>query len=161
MPPESLPGVGPNLAASQLARLREKLDNAELRQKQLEDDKKRARPPTRQPGQRNCRQSRRGSSPSSKATPPSPDINRQVASWQKQLNYRVELSGDPNEPGVKELKQKITEAAQERERIRKERIEEFQKTQLQEVARKLQADDEKIDSDLATSRSFRKRRGPS
>ena len=30
-PAESLPGVGPSLAASQVARLREKLDNAEVR----------------------------------------------------------------------------------------------------------------------------------
>src|SRR5262245_7123806 len=40
-PAESLPGVGPSLAASQVARLREKLDAAEVRQKQLEADKKR------------------------------------------------------------------------------------------------------------------------
>jgi succinoglycan biosynthesis transport protein ExoP len=148
LPPESLPGVGPNLAASQLARLREKLDNAELRQKQLEDEKKRlvrrhdnlaAELPTLPAG----------FVAQLEGDPAIAGINRQVASWQKQLNYRVELSGDPNGLGVKELKQKISEAAQERERIRKERIEEFQKTQLQEVARKLKADDEKIDSDLA------------
>ena len=96
-----------------------------------------------------CRRSRRGSSPSSKATRPSPASTGRWPSWQQQLNYLLELNGDPNNPGVKELQQKIAEAAQERERIRKERIEEFQKTQLQEVARKLQADDEKIDADLA------------
>ena len=40
-PAESLPGVGPSVAASQVARLREKLDAAEVRQKQIEEEKKR------------------------------------------------------------------------------------------------------------------------
>src|SRR5262249_22423443 len=40
-PAESLPGVGPNLAANQVGRLREALDTAVLRQKQFEDEKKR------------------------------------------------------------------------------------------------------------------------
>ena len=150
-PAESLPGVGPNLGAVQLARLREKLDNAELRQKQLEDEKQ--------------RMARRRENVAAELPPVPPGfvaqlegdpaisgINRQVAAWQRQLNYLVDLSGDRNGAGAKELRQKIAEAAQERERVRKERIEEFQKTQLQEVGRKLQSDEEKIDSDLAASK---------
>jgi capsular exopolysaccharide synthesis family protein len=148
-PAEALPGVGPNVAAGQIARLREKLDTAEVRQKQLEDEKMRlARhrdnlaaelPPV--PA---------GFVAQLEGDPVVVGIGRQVAAWQKQLDYLVRLSGETNGPGAKELKQKITEAAQDRERVRKERIEEFQKTQLQEVGRKFQADDEKIDSDLAS-----------
>ena len=147
-PAESLPGVGPNLASTQIARLREKLDNAEVRQKQLEDEKQ--------------RMARRRENIAAELPPVPPGfvaqlegdpaiagINKQVGAWQKQLNYLIDLSGDRNGAGAKELRQKIAEAAQERERVRKERIEEFQKTQLQEVGRKLQTDEEKIDADLA------------
>jgi polysaccharide biosynthesis transport protein len=147
-PAESLPGVGPHVASLQVARLREKLETAEIRQKQLEDEKQRL--------------ARRRENVAAELPPVPPGfvaqlegdaaiagINRQVAAWQKQLNYLIDLSGDRNGAGAKELRQKIAEAAQERERVRKERIEEFQKTQLQEVGRKLQTDDEKIDADLA------------
>jgi polysaccharide biosynthesis transport protein len=150
-PAESLPGVGPSLASAQIARLREKLDNAEVRQKQLEDEKQ--------------RMARRRENIAAEL-PPVPSgfvaqlegdpaiagINKQVGAWQKQLNYLIDLSGDRNGAGAKELRQKIAEAAQERERVRKERIEEFQKTQLQEVGRKLQADEEKIDADMAANK---------
>jgi len=148
-PAESLPGVGPNLAASQVARLREKLDSAEVRQKQLEDEKKRL--------------ARRHDNLEAELPPVPPGyvaqldndpviagINRQVALWQRLLDRQLELNRDPNNPGVKELKGKIAEAAQERERVRKERVVEFQKTQVEEVARKLKADEEKIDAELST-----------
>lgn len=147
-PAESLPGVGPSVAAAQVARLREKLDNAEVRQKQLEDEKKRlarkrenvaAELPPVPPG----------FVAQLEADPLIVGINRQVGLWQRQLSYLVETSGSRTGPGAKELTQKITEAAQDRERVRKERIEEFQKTQLLEVARKLQLDDDKIDAELS------------
>jgi polysaccharide biosynthesis transport protein len=147
-PAESLPGVGPNLAASQVARLREKLDNAEVRQKQLEDEKKRlAR-------RRDNLEAELPPLPAGYVAaldndPEIAGINRRVALWQQQLTQQLGLNGDPNNAGIKELKRKITEAAQERERVRKERILEFQKTQLQEVGKRLQTEDEKIDADLA------------
>lgn len=147
-PAESLPGVGPSLAASQVARLREKLDQAEVRQKQLEDEKKRLAGKREHP-QTELPPVPAGFVASLEGDPVIAGINRQVAQWQKQLNYLVDLSGDKNNPAVRELKGKITEAAQERERVRKERIEEFQKSQLQEVVRKLQADEEKITAELS------------
>src|SRR5262245_30777539 len=155
-PAESLPGVGPNLAASQVARLREKLDNAEVRQKQLEDEKKRIAhrldnletelPPV--PA---------GYVAALDNDPDIAGINRRVALWQQQLTHHVGLNGDPNNPGIKELKRKISEAAQERERVRKERVLEFQKTQLQEVAKRLQTDGEKIDDELAGLKIIREK----
>lgn len=148
-PAESLPGVGPNLAASQVARLREKLDAAEVRQKQLEDEKKRL------VGKREHPETELPPVPAAfiaslETDPVIAAINRQVAIWQKQMNYLVDLSGDKNNPAVRELKGKMTEAAQDRERIRKERTEEFQKSQIQEVVRKLQSDDEKINAELSS-----------
>src|SRR5262249_2445724 len=155
-PAESLPGVGPNLAASQVARLREKLDNAEVRQKQLEDQQKRI--------------ADRGDNVETELPPVpagyvaaldnDPDIagiNRRVALWQQQLTHHVGLNGDPNNPGIKELKRKISEAAQERERVRKERVLEFQKTQLQAVAKRLQTDGETIDDELAGLKIIREK----
>jgi capsular exopolysaccharide synthesis family protein len=152
-PAESLPGVGPQLASTQVARLREALDTAVLRQKQLEDEKKRL--------------ARRRDNLAAELPPLPPGFmaqlegdpaiartNRQVETWQKQLDYLVRLNGDANSPGAKELKQKIAEAGQERDRVRKERVEEFQKVQLVEVGRRLQLDDEKIDSDLAALKIF-------
>jgi polysaccharide biosynthesis transport protein len=146
-PAESLPGVGPNLAASQVARLREKLDGAEVRQKQLEEEKKRLI------GKREHPETELPPVPAGfvaqlEGDPVIAGINRQVALWQKQLNYLIDLSGDKNNPAVLELKGKIDTGAQDRERVRKERIEEFQKSQLQEVVRKLQSDDEKINAEL-------------
>jgi Mrp family chromosome partitioning ATPase len=148
-PAESLPGVGPSVAAGQIARLREKLDAAEVRQKQLEGEK--------------LRLARRREKPEAELPPVPPTfvaqleadpaiagINKQVALWQKQMNYLLDLNGDRNNPGVRELRNKIVEAAQERERVRKERIEEFNKTQVLEVTRRLQADDERIDAELAS-----------
>jgi capsular exopolysaccharide synthesis family protein len=148
-PAESLPGVGPSLAASQVARLREKLDAAEVRQKQLEDEKRRLI------GKRDHPESALPPVPagfvaSLEGDPGIAAINRQVALWQKQLKYLADLSGDKDNPAVKELNKKIDEAAQDRERVRKERIEEFQKSQLQEVVRKLEADEEKINVELAS-----------
>jgi capsular exopolysaccharide synthesis family protein len=147
-PAESLPGVGPNLAASEMTRLRGKLSGAEARQKELEEQK--------------LRLARRKESPEAELPPVPPGfvaqlesdpaivgINKQLALWQKTVNYLLDLNGDENNPGVRGLQQKITEAARERERVRKERVEEFQRTQLQEVARKLRADEDKIDVELA------------
>lgn len=150
-PAESLPGVGPSLAASEMTRLRGKLSAAEVRQKELEEQK--------------LRLARRKENPQAELPPVPPGfvaqfdgepalvgISKQVALWQKQMNYLLDLNPDQNNPGVRELKRKITEAAQERDRVLKERVEEFQKTQLQEVARKLQADEDKIDAELASLR---------
>jgi len=156
-PAESLPGVGPSLASTQIARLREALDTAVLRQKQLEDEKKRL--------------ARRRDNLAGELPPLPPgfmaqlegdaaiaNINRQVSTWQKQLDYRVSLSGDANSPGAKELQKKIAEAGQERDKVRKARIEEFQKAQLVEVGRRLQADDEKIDSDMTALKIFQEQK---
>ncbi len=147
-PAESLPGVGPSLAASQVARLREKLDSAEVRQKQLEGEKKRLAAKREHP-EAELPPAPAGFVASLEADPVIATINRQVALWQKQMTYLVDLSGDKNNPAVRELKGKITEAAQDRERVRKERIEEFQKSQLEEVVRKFKTDEEKIDAEVA------------
>lgn len=148
-PAESLPGVGPNLAASQVARLREKLDGAEVRQKQIEDEKRRLARKKEHP-ETDLPPVPPGYLAQLEGDPEIAGINRRVAQWQKQVSYLVDLSGDKNNPAVKELKAKIAEAAQERERVRKERAEGFQTGQLQEVVRKLQADDEKLDAELAS-----------
>lgn len=146
-PAESLPGVGPALVASQLTRLREKLDAAEVRQKQLEEDRKRL--------------ARRRANPAGDLPPLSPGyvaqlegdpavagINRQVGQWQAKLAYMLELNRDETNPGAVDLKKKIADAVRDKERVRKERVEEFQKTQLQEVERALQREGERIDADL-------------
>jgi polysaccharide biosynthesis transport protein len=146
-PAESLPGVGPNLAASQMTRYREKLDVIEVKQKQVEEEKKRL--------------ARRMDHPEAEV-PPVPSgfvaqlegdpviagINRRLASWQKQLDYLTKLNNDPENPGVKDLKQQIGEAAQDRERVRKERIEEFQKSMVGEIARRMEQDDERLDAEV-------------
>jgi len=146
-PAESLPGVGPSLAASQVARLREKLDSAEVRQKQLEGEKKRIAGKREHP-EKELPAVPAGYIAQLEVEPSIASINRQVALWQKQLNYLIDLSGDKNNPAVKELKAKIAEGTVERERIRRERMMEFQKSQLLEVVRKLQTDEEKLDADI-------------
>jgi polysaccharide biosynthesis transport protein len=146
-PAESLPGVGPSLAASQLTRLRDKLDTAEVRLKQLHEEKKRV--------------ARRRENPAGELPPLPPGfvaqlendpaiagINKQVGQMQAKLTYMLKLNPDETNPGARDLKQKISEAAQEKDRLRKERVEEFQRTQLAEVGRTLQRDDERIDADL-------------
>ncbi|HVK11876.1 MAG TPA: hypothetical protein VM597_24095 [Gemmataceae bacterium] len=146
-PAESLPGVGPSLAASQLTRLREKLDTAEIRQKQLQEDKKRL--------------ARRRANPAGELAPLPPGflaqlegdpaiagINRHVAQMQGKLDYMLKLNPNENNPGARDLKQKIADAGQERERLRKDRVEEFQKSQLVDVGRSLQREEERIDADL-------------
>jgi capsular exopolysaccharide synthesis family protein len=147
-PAESLPGVGQSLGASQVARFRDTLRNAEVRQSQLEDEKrrlagKRQNPETELPPVP------AGFVAALEADPVIAGINKQVAIWQKQMNYLVDLSGDKNNPAIRELKAKMNEAAQERERVRKERIQEFQKSQLEEVLRKLKSDEENIDAEIA------------
>ena len=146
-PAESLPGVGPSLASGQLIRLRDKLDLAEVRQKQLQEEKKRV--------------ARRRQNPAGELSPLPPGfvaqlendpaiagINRQVGQMQAKLNYMLKLNPDETNPGARDLKQKIAEAGAEKDRIRKERIAEFQTTQLTEVGRTLQREDERIDADL-------------
>jgi polysaccharide biosynthesis transport protein len=148
-PAESLPGVGPNLAASQVARLREKIDNAEVRQKQIEDEKKRI--------------ARRKENPETEPVPVPPGfvaqlevdaavvaINRQVSLWQRQVDHLLELNNDPNNPGVKEIQRKIATAAKDRDKVRQERIAEFQKSQAEDVTRRLQADEERLDAELTS-----------
>ncbi|HEX3152700.1 MAG TPA: hypothetical protein VHR66_31800 [Gemmataceae bacterium] len=147
-PAESLPGVGPSLAASQVARLREKLDNAEVRQKQLEDEKRRIL--------------YRRAHPESEQVPVPPGfvaqlegdpaivaINRQVALWQRQIAHLLELDSNRDNPGVKDLERKIADAAKDREQVRKERVAEFQKSQTEETIRRSHADEEKIDVEIA------------
>ncbi|HKB02145.1 MAG TPA: hypothetical protein VKD90_07995 [Gemmataceae bacterium] len=150
-PAEALPGVGPNLAASEMTRLRGKLSGAEVRQKELEEQK--------------LRLARRKENPEGELPPVPPGfvaqlesdpaiigINRQVTLWQQRMTFLLDLNKDRNNPGVRELQQKIDEAARERERVRKERIEEFQRTQVREVGRKFQADEDRIDAELASLR---------
>lgn len=147
-PAESLPGVGPNLAAAQLTRLRDKLDAAEVRQKQLEGERKRLE--------------RRKGNPSAEPAPlPASllaqfevdpeiiNINKQLAAYQRQLNYLLDWSKDEASPSVRELKKKIAEGAQEKERVRKERVVEFQKSQVDEVVRAIHREEDKIDAELA------------
>jgi polysaccharide biosynthesis transport protein len=148
-PAESLPGIGPNIASSQIVRLREKLDAGEVRQKQLEDEKQRL--------------IRRRQNPEAEpvAVPPGfvaqlegdpeiANINRQVALWQRQVAHLLDLNDDPTNAGVVELKRKIADAAKERDRVRQERVAEFQRAQAQETARRAQADEERVDAELAS-----------
>jgi Mrp family chromosome partitioning ATPase len=148
-PAETLPGVGAPLAVAQIARLREKLDAAEVRQKQIEEEKKRL--------------ARRREDPDADppAVPPGfvaqlegdaeiVAINRQVALWQARVAHLLELNNDPNNPGVKDLRRKIATAAKDRDAVRQQRVAEFLKTQGQDSARKLQADEEKLDAELAS-----------
>ena len=114
-PAESLPGVGPNLAASQVARLREKLDAAEVRQKQLEEEKRRLARKREHP-EIELPPVPAGFVAQLEGDPVIAGINRQVALWQKQMNYVVDLSGDKNNPAVRELTRKMAEAAQARTR---------------------------------------------
>jgi polysaccharide biosynthesis transport protein len=146
-PAESLPGVGPTLAASQLTRLRDKLDTAEIREKQLHEEKKRV--------------ARRRANPAGDLSPLPPGfvaqlendpalagISRQVTQMLGKLTYMLKLNPDETNPGVRDLQHKIAEAGQEKDRIRKERVDEYQRTQLAEVGRTLQQTDERIDADL-------------
>jgi capsular exopolysaccharide synthesis family protein len=147
-PAESLPLVGPNIASGQVIRLREKLDQGEVRQKQIEGEKKRLanrrEHPDAEPAPLPA-----GFAAMLEADPEVAAINRQVALWQRQVTHLLELNNDPSNPGVKELQRKITMAAKDREVVRQERITEFQKTQSQETIRRLDADEEKLDAELA------------
>jgi capsular exopolysaccharide synthesis family protein len=147
-PPESLPGVGPSVASGQVIRLRERLDSTEVRTQQIEDEKKRI--------------AQRKANPETEPVPVPPgllaqleadpeivSINRQVALWQKQVNHLLELNSDESNPGVQELKRKIAKSGQERDKVRQERIAEFQRGQGQESLRRLQVEEEKLDADLA------------
>ena len=146
-PAESLPGVGPNLAASQVARLREKLSSVEEQQRKLEDEKKRYThrlanveaelPPV--PG---------GYVAQLENDPQIAGINVQVAKWQKQLAYQLQLNADPEKPTAKDLRQKIGDAAQDRERVRTERVEEYRKSRMDEYVRGLKTESEKLDAEL-------------
>lgn len=153
-PAESLPGVGPNVAAGQVIRLREKLDAAEVRQKQIEAEKRRL--------------GRRRDNPEAEppplpaavvaqieADPAIAAVNKQAALWQRQRNYLLELNNDPTNPGVRELDRKIAAAADDREQVRQLRVAEFQKSQAQETARKLQVEEEQLDAELATLKIVR------
>lgn len=147
-PAESLPGVGPSVASGQVIRLREKLDQAEVRQKQIEEEKKRIanrrEHPDAEPAPLPA-----GFVATLEADPEIVAINRQVGLWQRQVTHLLELNNDPNNPGVNELQRKIATAGKDREAIRQERVTEFQKTQAQETIRRLQADEEKLDAELA------------
>jgi capsular exopolysaccharide synthesis family protein len=147
-PAESLPGVGPSVASGQVIRLREKLDQGDVRQRQIEEEKKRlanhrehpdAEPAPLPPG----------FAAMLEGDPEVVAINRQVGLWQRQVTHLLELNNDPTNPGVKELQRKIATAGKDRDAIRQERISEFQKTQAQETVRRLQADEEKLDAELA------------
>lgn len=148
-PAEALPGVGAQLGAGQLIRLREKLDAAEVRQKQIEGEKRRI--------------ARRKADPETEPMPVPPGfvaqleadpaiaaINKQVGLWQRQVAHLLELNNDPSNPGVRELQRKIAAAGKDREAVRRERLAEFQQAHGQDAARKLRADEEKLDAELAS-----------
>jgi len=148
-PAESLPGVGPSVVSGQVIRLREKLDQAEVRQKQIEEEKK--------------RMAQRRADPDADPAPLPAGfvaqleadaeivaINKQVALWTRQVNHLLELNNDPNNPGVKEIQRKIARAGQDRDAVRRERIAEFQKGQGNETLRRLQAEEEKLDAELSS-----------
>lgn len=148
-PTETLPGVGPSVAAGQVNRLRERLDLIEGQQRKFTDDKQRlvqklAHPDAELPP------APPGYAAALDNDPAIASINRQVGRWQMQMKHLLELNSDENNPGVKELKGKIAEAAQDRERIRKERIEEVRRSQLDETVRRMKADVERIDAELET-----------
>lgn len=146
-PAESLPGVGPTLAASQLTRLRERLDNIEIRLKQLDAEK--------------TRLAKRQENIDDELPPPPPGyvasldrdpaidgLNRQIAQWQKQLSYQLELNSDPNNKGILELKQKIADKTAEREQIKKDRVEEYRQTMTDDTIRRLKGEGERMDAEI-------------
>ncbi len=150
-PAESLPGVGPTLAASQLTRLREKLDNVEIRRKQIEAEKIRL-------------VKRQENIEDELPAPPLgyvaaldndaavAAITRQTAQWQKQLAFQLELNNDPNNIGVRELRQKIADQSAEREKIKKARVDEYRHALLDDTTRRLKDDGEKLDADLVSAK---------
>ncbi|WP_020470503.1 tyrosine-protein kinase domain-containing protein [Zavarzinella formosa] len=146
-PAESLPGVGPTLAASQLTRLREKLDSVDIRRKQIEAEK--------------IRLAKRLENVDAEIPAPGPgyvasldndmaiaSITRQLTQWQKQLNFQLELNSDPNNKGIAELRQKIADQTAEREKMKKARVEEYRESMRDDTVRRLNSEGEKMDAEL-------------
>lgn len=146
-PAESLPGVGPALAASQLTRLREKLDNIEVRRRQIEAEKIRLAKRLE-----NLEAELPGPPPGYVASldndPAIASISRQMVQWQKQLTFQMELNADPKNKGIVELRQKIADQTAEREKLKKARMDEYRNSLREDTKRRLEGEGEKMDAEL-------------
>ena len=150
-PAESLPGVGPALAASQLTRLREKLDAIDVRRRQIEAEKVRLAK-----RKENMEAELPGAPPGYYASldndPAVAGISRQLAQWQKQLTFQMELNADPKNKGILELKQKIADQTAEREKLKKARMDEYRESMREETKRRLEGEGEKMDAELVAAK---------
>jgi capsular exopolysaccharide synthesis family protein len=138
-PTQSIPGLGTQIAFGQLVRVKETLVKIEADISTWEAEKASVQ--------------KKLANPAAEAPPPpagyaetlANDVKMQttakrIESLKTRIEYLIKVSGDPELASVKELRQRITEAEQERERFKRERLEEYQKSQLPIFEKKLKSD---------------------
>ncbi len=75
-------------------------------------------------------------------------LTRRIDQLTAKIDYLIKVSGDANLASVVDLKQKISEAQEDRERFKREHLAEYQKNQMPIVEKKLKGDLEKCASTL-------------
>jgi len=145
---ELIPGLNAQIAANQLVRLKENLAKLEAEGVAWENEKanlekKIANPVDEVPPPPS------GYSESLDHDPRLMTLARKSESMTSRIDYLVKLSGDPNLASVVDLRNKVAEAQKERETFKKERLAEYQKSQLPIVEKKLKNDLERCTTTLA------------
>ncbi|MEZ6139250.1 MAG: hypothetical protein R3B84_01645 [Zavarzinella sp.] len=141
---ESLPGVGPNVAANEVVRLREKLDVVDIRIKQIAEERRRSKMRLANLNEE------LPSVPQAlliqlENDPGIAGINQQLAEAQARLDYFHKLNPDKENSGLKGLKERLQTLTAQKETIRKQRLVEYQKTQLQVLEYQLKEQQEQLD----------------
>jgi polysaccharide biosynthesis transport protein len=67
-------------------------------------------------------------------------LAKKIETQTKQADYFTQLSGDAKAPSVVELRRSISEAKKQREQFRQERMDEYQRSQLPMIEKKLKLD---------------------
>jgi Mrp family chromosome partitioning ATPase len=73
---------------------------------------------------------------------------KRIETLNTRIEYLIKISGDPNLASVVELRQRVADAQQERDKFKQGRLEEYQKSQLPVVEKKLKNDLERCQTAL-------------
>ena len=143
-----IPGLGAQIAAHQVVRLQDIVTKTETDIRMWEDEKKSLE--------------KRLKNPADEIIPLPPSyleqldhdakivtLLKKIEQAQKRVDYLVFLAGTQKVKSVDDLKKKIEEMQAEREKFKKDRIEEYHNAQLPQAEKKIKADLEKARTTLA------------
>jgi capsular exopolysaccharide synthesis family protein len=142
---EAVPGLTAQIAANQLVRYKEALGKNEADMRTWENEK--------------ATIEKKLSNLADEVTPPPPgyvealdhdpkmlELSRNIGTWQKKADYLVKISGDEKLASVVEFRQKIADANRMNGEFKKERVAEYQKSQVPIIEQKLKSELERAKS---------------